>query len=97
MNYKDILIRALKTFIQAFIPVVAAAFAAADITDFSNLKTVGYSALISGAAAGISAVWNFIIQFNNRPTEATSSIYVEDLGEYEIDDMEDFDEEEANG
>lgn len=61
MNYKDILIRALKTFVQAFIPVVAAAFAAADLTELSNLKTVAYSALISGAAAGISAVWNIIL------------------------------------
>ena len=61
MNYKDILIRALKTFVRAFVPVVAAAFATADLTELDNLKAVAYSALISGAAAGISAVWNIII------------------------------------
>ena len=66
MKYKDILIRALKTFVQAFIPVVAAAFATADLTELDNLKAVAYSALISGAAAGISAVWNVIIQLTEK-------------------------------
>ena len=69
MNYKDILIRALKTFVQAFIPVVAAAFATADITELDNLKAVAYSALISGGAAGISAVWNLIIQATELKAE----------------------------
>lgn len=69
MNYKDILIRALKTFVQAFIPVVAAAFATADITEMDNLKAVAYSALISGGAAGISAVWNLIIQATELKAE----------------------------
>lgn len=61
MNYKDVAIRALKTFIQAFVPVIIAAFQVADFTDWNEVKTIGYSALISGAAAGISAVWNVIL------------------------------------
>ena len=61
MNYKDIAIRALKTFLQAFIPVMIAAFEVADLTDWDNLKTIGYSALISAFAAGISAVWNLVL------------------------------------
>lgn len=77
MNYKDILIRALKTFVQAFIPVVAAAFATADLTELSNLKAVAYSALISGVAAGISAVWNVFIGLYEKdkatPTEETEN------------------------
>lgn len=89
MNYKDIAIRALKTFVQAFVPVVAAAFAAADLTEFDSIKTVGYSALISGIAAGISAVWNLIIQLMQPKAVMTSSVVVEDN-----DDIEDFDEEE---
>ena len=70
MTYKDILIRALKTFVQAFIPVVATAFATADITEIDNLKAVAYSALISGCAAGLSAVWNLIIKFIPSGEEA---------------------------
>lgn len=69
MNYKDIAIRALKTFIQAFIPVVATAFATADITDLSNIKAIAYSALISGVAAGISAVWNVILGIHDIKAE----------------------------
>ena len=62
MNYKDIAIRALKTFLQAFIPVMIAGFEVTDLTDWDNLKTIGYSALISAFAAGISAVWNFVLE-----------------------------------
>ncbi len=53
---KDILIRAIKTFIQAFI----AAFLL-QTSNLSNLdKKVLESALIGGIAAGISAVMNLI-------------------------------------
>ena len=38
MNYKDIAIRAIKTFIQAFIPVVIAAFQVADFTNWDQIK-----------------------------------------------------------
>ena len=62
MNYKDIAIRALKTFIQAFVPVLIAAFQVADLTDWDSLKTIAYSALISAFAAGISAVWNLVLE-----------------------------------
>ncbi len=62
MNYKDIASRALKTFLQAFVPVLIAAFQVADLTDWDNLKTIAYSALISAFAAGISAVWNLVLE-----------------------------------
>ena len=51
---KDIVIRAIKTFIQAFLSVVIVSLA--DITDMTTLK----AALIAALAAGISAVWNSI-------------------------------------
>ena len=76
MNYKDILIRAGKTFIQAFIPVVISAFAAADLTDFPAIKNIAISALLSGAAAGISAVWNIILGLI-PDTAKDEDIYVE--------------------
>lgn len=84
MNYKDILIRSAKTFVQAFVPVVAAAFATADLTEIDNLKAVAYSAIISGAAAGISAAWNIIIQIFNLKTPPSES-----ADSYPEDDNED--------
>ena len=69
MNYKDIAIRALKTFLQAFIPVMIAAFQVADLTDWDNLKTIAYSALISAVAAGLSAVWNFVLELTKKREE----------------------------
>ena len=90
MNYKDILIRALKTFVQAFVPVVAAAFATADLTELSNLKAVAYSALISGAAAGISAVWNVIIQLVDKP-KIKPAEFVDISSDEEPIDVEDVD------
>ena len=53
--------KGIKTFIQAFIPVVIAAFQVADFTNWDQIKSIGYSALISAAAAGLSAVWNFVL------------------------------------
>jgi hypothetical protein len=55
-KFKDILMRALKTFIQAFI----AAFLLGT-SNLSNLdKKVVESALLGGLAAGISAVMNLV-------------------------------------
>jgi len=54
---KDIAIRALKTFIQAFLSAISvdALFGA---TDLDTFKKVLVSILIAASAAGISAVWN---------------------------------------
>ncbi len=49
INWKDIATRAIKTFIQAFIAVVL-------IAD----EPLSSQALVAGAAAGISATWNWI-------------------------------------
>lgn len=62
IDLMNILTRALKTFVQAFVPVLIAAFQLEDITDISNIKAVGYSAMISATAAGISAVWNGVLE-----------------------------------
>lgn len=56
---KDILIRALKTFVQAFLSAVSVD-ALLGVTDADTLKKVLISILIAATAAGISAVWNFI-------------------------------------
>lgn len=59
---KDIVVRAAKTFVQAFI----ASIAVANITDTSNLKAV----LVAAVAAGVSAVWNTLILANKVRKDA---------------------------
>lgn len=56
MNYKDIAIRAIKTFIQAFLAVLV--IDVVTIKDWATAKPV----LIGAVAAGVSAVWNSLSQ-----------------------------------
>ena len=56
MNLKDILIRAIKTFIQGFLGSLAVILPTIDITDLAIVK----SALIGALAAGISALMNSV-------------------------------------
>lgn len=53
-DFKDIAVRAVKTFAQAFLSVVVLGLF--DIVDFASFQTL----LVAGGAAGISAVQNFI-------------------------------------
>lgn len=61
---KDIVIRALKTFVQAFLSAVSVD-ALLGVTDFDTFKRIGISMLIAGSAAGISAVWNTMLEAKN--------------------------------
>lgn len=54
---KDILIRALKTFIQAFISYLSID-AFFGVTDLTTFKKIALSLLVGALAAGVSAVWN---------------------------------------
>lgn len=54
---KDVTIRALKTFAQAFISAISVD-TLLGVTDLDMLKKIGISMLIAGTAAGISALWN---------------------------------------
>lgn len=54
---KDILIRALKTFIQGFLGALAITLPTTDLTNTEIVKSV----LIGAVAGGISAVMNLII------------------------------------
>lgn len=56
---KDIAIRALKTFIQAFLSAISVD-ALFGVTDLDTFKKVLVSVLIAATAAGISAVWNMV-------------------------------------
>lgn len=59
---KDILIRALKTFIQGFLGALAVTL---PNSDFSNMQVVK-SLLIGAVAGGVSAVMNLIINLLNN-------------------------------
>lgn len=70
----DFLVRAVKTFIQAFIPVIAAntAMIMTHIVnwDFADWKGWLMPIIISAVAAGISAIWNLILEKINARTQA---------------------------
>lgn len=53
----DILERAGKTFLQAFLSAISVD-ALLGVTDFDAFRKVGLSMLVAALAAGISAVWN---------------------------------------
>ena len=54
-DWKDVGIRALKTFIQSFVGALITLFAAGDPNVFTQ------TAIISALAAAISAVWNGVV------------------------------------
>ncbi len=58
---KDIAIRALKTFIQAFVSIAIAQLAGVNFIEGEDLKNVLIGIAISGGAAGVSAVWNAVL------------------------------------
>ena len=62
---KDILIRALKTFIQGFLASLAVLLPNSDYSDLSVLKSI----LVGALAGGISAVMNLILSYMNKGKE----------------------------
>lgn len=69
---KDIAVRAVKTFAQAFLSAISVD-ALFGVTDKDTLKSVGISMLIAGTAAGISAVWNAAVEIINLKIEGGES------------------------
>lgn len=62
----DIIVRALKTFVQAFFGVIAAeaSAVATNVADWTDLKAVGAAfapVVVAAISAGISAVWNYLL------------------------------------
>lgn len=59
VNWKDVAVRAVKTFAQAFLAFVGTELTGMDL--FAIDKGMWCAVGISAAAAGISAVWNGMI------------------------------------
>ncbi len=74
---KDILIRALKTFMQGFLATLIVLLKESDFSDINILKSI----LIGALAGGISAVMNLIIK-------ALKKEYDFDENEFEIEEGE---------
>lgn len=62
---KDILVRAVKTFIQGFLGALAVTLPSSDFSDSKVLKSL----IIGAVAGGISAVMNLIINSLNKKEE----------------------------
>lgn len=62
---KDILIRAVKTFIQGFLGALAVTLPSTDLSDSAVIKSL----LIGAFAGGISAVMNLVINYLNKESE----------------------------
>lgn len=85
---KDIVARASKTFIQAFIGsfTIDAFFG---VTDTEAIKKIGLSMLVAAVAAGVSAVWNMVLDIIYRkideaiPTGEVETAIQEGFEEYE--------------
>lgn len=65
INWKDVFIRAFKTFAEAFIAFVGAELAGLDLSAID--KGMWCAVGLSAAAAGISAVWNGMIEPALKP------------------------------
>ena len=60
-NWKDVFVRALKTFVETALSFLIAALSGIDFTgDHTTTFWVGIA--LSAGAAGLSAVWNGVIQ-----------------------------------
>lgn len=68
-QYPDWLIRALKTFVQAFlgvfIPAIVSVLNGGLPVDWGAAKITLLSALMAALAAGISAVWNICLEVHS--------------------------------
>lgn len=82
---RDILIRAAKTFVQAFISYLSID-AFFGVTDYTALKKIALSLVIGALAAGVSAVWNSILEWINRKIDEIDEEKSNDEAESEEED-----------
>jgi hypothetical protein len=72
---KDIIARASKTFIQAFLGslTIDSFFG---VTDVDAIKRIGLSMLVGAVAAGVSAVWNTLLDILYRWIDKKFPVFV---------------------
>ncbi|HPE95547.1 MAG TPA: hypothetical protein PLT66_05725 [Bacillota bacterium] len=79
INWKDVGIRAFKTFWQTAIPIVTAALAGVDYSGEGDaVKTALIGAVITAAAAGLSAIYNGMVKPLYANTQQTDDTGGED-------------------
>jgi hypothetical protein len=64
-KWKDITIRAIKTFLQGFIAAILVSLESSDLTDITVIKSI----LIGALAGGISAVMNLFLNLLKKEEE----------------------------
>ena len=70
IDWKDVVRRAGKTFVQAFVASVGVCGEQiASIRDLESTKVILAPILIGGLAAGVSAVWNMAIKYFSGKAE----------------------------
>lgn len=62
IDWRDVGIRAGKTFIQTALPFLIAAVSGVDFFEGDKSETFWVGLFLSAGAAGLSAVWNGVIQ-----------------------------------
>lgn len=65
INWNDVAVRAFKTFVEAFVVCVGAELSGMDL--FAIDKHMWAAVVISAASAGVSAVWNGIVEPAIKP------------------------------
>lgn len=65
VNWKDVAVRAVKTFVEAAVAFAGAELAGMDL--FAIDKSMWAAVGLSAAAAGISAIWNGMIEPAIKP------------------------------
>lgn len=61
INWKDVLVRAVKTFVQTAGSYAIAALSGVDFFEGDKGETFWVGVAVSAGAAGISAVWNTVL------------------------------------
>jgi len=64
INVRDALVRALKTFVAAAIPLLSGVPALVNTGDFDALPAAFTAAGLAGAAAVITFVWNLMLDYS---------------------------------
>jgi hypothetical protein len=60
MNWKDIFVRAGKTFVQAFVSALIVSLTGVNLFATADQENFWLGVLMSAGAAGVSAAWNII-------------------------------------